>query len=467
MSPAACLGMQLPARLLRRAVAAAVVLVALPAAAQDLSTIWQAVQANDPQLQVARAALGVGKSFAAQADALWHPRVSLSADLGVARQDSEVTGARFSAPTLGQVSDARFATTAGAGPLTRVALVAQQPLIQPGRSAQQAQLLTAAAISELAWHGARADLMLRTAERYFSLALAVHRQRVVQQQLLAVERTVAMTRERYRTGAAPITDTHEADAAAAGLRAQLAAADLEAARLGRSLQDSSGLPNVVASLPLRALTRADLTSLDGWIQKATTSNLQLRQLQMEIQLAQQRLQEAHTSQSPTVDLVAQALVDRVGSGLTSTGAGLSRQGQLAVTLRLQLPLYSGGMDAARAQEAIEQLNRTRAEFDAAQVAVRQQVEMLWLARQVAQARVAALQQSLLAQDARLQATRLGQSVGDRTTQEVLNAQADHALAALTLAHARVDQVLTDLRLAAQADELDAAWLQKADAALKP
>ncbi|HRS37470.1 MAG TPA: hypothetical protein P5199_13410, partial [Thermoanaerobaculia bacterium] len=48
--------------------------------------------------------------------------------------------ARFSAPGMGQMDEARFATSVDAGLATRVAIIAQQPLVNAGRDAQRAQL---------------------------------------------------------------------------------------------------------------------------------------------------------------------------------------------------------------------------------------------------------------------------------------------------------------------------------------
>jgi outer membrane protein len=63
------------------------------------------------------------------------------------------------------------------------------------------------------------------------------------------------------------------------------------------------------------------------------------------------------------------------------------------------------------------------------------------------------------------AARLGFEVGDRTLLDVLNAENDHARATLALAEARVDQVVSRLRLAALADRLGEALLGEVNAGL--
>jgi multidrug efflux pump subunit AcrA (membrane-fusion protein) len=76
-------------------------------------------------------------------------------------------------------------------------------------------------------------------------------------------------------------------------------------------------------------------------------------------------------------------------------------------------------------------------------------------------------QVLVSTRSRLDATRLGRQVGDRTTLDLLNAENDAASAELTLMQARVEFLMNRRRLAATAGRLDEAWLQSVNAALQP
>ena len=77
----------------------------------------------------------------------------------------------------------------------------------------------------------------------------------------------------------------------------------------------------------------------------------------------------------------------------------------------------------------------------------------------------ALSEALHATRSRLDATRIGRQVGERTTQELLNAENDAASAELALLQARVSLLLDRLRLAALAGRLDEAQLQAVNASL--
>lgn len=74
-------------------------------------------------------------------------------------------------------------------------------------------------------------------------------------------------------------------------------------------------------------------------------------------------------------------------------------------------------------------------------------------------------EALKATLSRLDATRVGRQVGDRTTLDLLNAENDAAAAELALLRARVSLLLDRLRLAALAGRLDEAQLAAVNASL--
>ncbi|CAM5782194.1 MAG: TolC family protein [Burkholderiales bacterium] len=448
-------------RLLALACAAA---TALPAAAwaQDLLTVWRAAAGHDRQLAVARAEHGATQTLREQADALGRPSLSLAVGAGLGAQDTAMRGARFSAPGMGPVDEARFATSVDAGLATRVAVVAQQPLVNAARDAQRAQLRLGADMGDTAWRGAQSELMLRTAERYLALALAEERVRVLGRQLRALEQARDEAHERYRLGSSPITDTHEADAALAGARAQQAAALLEADTRRRVLVDSTGLAGLTARLPAQPL--APVPDAPGWDQAAQADNPRLRLLTEAVAVAEQKLRQQGAAGRATVDLVAQASLDRI-AGHGDFGSARNRNLNAMVGVQLNIPIDASGLIGAQEREAVERLGKARAELDLAREEVGQQTRSAWQGLQTGAARIAALQQAQTASRARLDATRLGHEVGDRTLLDVLNAENDHAQTVLALAQARSDQVLTRLKLAALADRLDEEVLAQVNATL--
>lgn len=446
--------------------AATLAALALPAAAgaHDLLTVWRAAAAHDRGFAVARAEHDASQALRAQAGALWRPQVTMNLEGGLGTQETAMRGARFSAPGLGQVDDARFATSVAPGLATRVAIVGQQPLVNAARRARQAQLNLGADMGDTAWHNEHSALMLATAERYFALALAEKRVRVTARQAAALARMRAEAHERYRIGSSPITDTHEADAALAGIRAQQQAAALAASVQREVLAGSTGLVEPSARLP--ASPPGPVAGLPAWLEAADAGNPRLRLLAQAVEAAGQKLHEQRVAGRPTLDVAAQARHERIG-GHGDFGSARTRSVDGMVGVQLSIPLWTGGMLAAKEREAAGQLARAQAELELARETVRQQVYAAWLGLQAGAARVTALDDALAASAARLDATRLGREVGDRTTLDVLGAENAHAEAELALAQARSEQALDRLRLAALADQLDEALLAHIDATLAP
>ena len=437
-------------------------LAALPAAAQDLLTVWRAAEQHDRTLAVARAEHAAAQARREQAAALGRPSVVLGLGAGLGASDTRMKGAQFSAPAFGTSEGVDFATSVHAGLATRAALTAQQPLINRGRDAARAQLELGADMGEMAWRAARNALLLRTAERYFALAVAEEQLRVTERQAESVARAATEAHDRFQLGDVPVTDTHEADAALAGVRAQIEAARLQRDLARQSLADSSGLPAPVAQLPVGG--PAPGASLPAWIDAAQAANPQVQLAAHGVRMAEQEWRRRRAGDSVSVDLVAQAAFDRLG-GRGEFGAASNRNANAMVGVQINIPLYDGGLRRAQASEGARLLDKAQAQLDQAREQVAEQVRAAWLGWQAGQARVAALQDGLKASAARVDATRTGRAVGDRTLMDVLNAENDHARATLALAEARTGQLQQRLRLAALADRLDDGVLGEVNSAL--
>ena len=455
---------------MRRQTLLALALVALAGGAQattvDLLEAWGGVQGHDRELASARLNHAASQTKRDQASALWKPNVMLSGTAGAATSETAMNGAAFSMPGQPQVTGVNFATSVTGGKMTRWAVQAQQPLYNRGRSAGSAQLKLQADLGDSGWQAAQMDLMLRTAQRYFDVALAQERQRILARQLQAVQRSADEAHERFRLGDVAVTDSHEADAALAGLKAQKVAADLDLDNKRQILADSIGVTHPTAMLPTRVPALVSDKAMEQWLQSVQGSNAQLRMQQIAAEIARQEVRKHDALSSVTVDLVAQAGKDRVwGSG--DFGQASNRNTNYMVGVQVNIPLYTGGMRSAKEREAVALADKAEADLQQAQTTVGQQARLLWSAREADAARVRALEEALKAAASRLDATYLGRAVGDRTTLNVLNAKTDHANTAQSLAEARVSAVMNQLRLAAMTSQLDEGELRRVNATLKP
>lgn len=149
------------------------------------------------------------------------------------------------------------------------------------------------------------------------------------------------------------------------------------------------------------------------------------------------------------------------------GAASNTSRQQMIGLQLNLPLYTGGYRSAKLEESLRLQDKADAEIAQSQQQIAQQIRAAWLGLQIGTARLSALAQAVTASQARLDATRLGRQVGDRTTLDLLNAENDASSADLALLQARIDVLQNRLRLQALAGQLDETRLQTVNVLLQP
>ncbi len=451
---------------------AALALCAWAAGATDLLQVWEAARQHDPQGAISQASRAAGAARQDQANALWRPSVGLSASAGWASAQSQMSGAQFTMPGQAPVGGASFATSVngGSGSATRWALNARQALYNPERRAQTEQLHLGAQASEHEWLLAQQDWMLQTTQRYFDLVLAERRLVLLRQQQQAVDKALTEAKDRFALGDAPVTDTHEAQARAQALRAQVIAAGNERDMAQQVLTDVTGLPSGALKLqapgPVAVSSAAEpfATSLANWLSRAEQNNPMLKLQQAQVDVAQQDIQKHRAVSAPTLDLVAQATRDRI-TGTGDFGAASNTQNQNMVGLMLNVPLYSGGWRSAKLQEATHLHEKAQAELSRARMQVGQMTRAAWLAEQSGQARSSALEAARTASQARLASTQLGRQVGDRTTLDLLNAQNDAGAAELAFLQGQMDTLMAQLRLHALAGQLGWSQLQSVNALL--
>jgi outer membrane protein len=460
-----------PSRFHSKRLSSALLVAALctPAAhALDLLQTWEQARQHDPQMQVVQATRSSVQAFEAQAQSLWRPVVMGSATVGAMSADSRMQGAQFSAPGFGQSNGVSFGTSASAATSTRWSLQAKQALYSPERQAQQAQLQQAAGVAEWRADLAHQQFMLLTVQRYFQVLLADRQQQVLKNQHAAVQRSLTEARDRFAIGDLPVTDTHEAAARASGLQAQWLAADSELQMARQVLAESTRLPTE-ALKPQAPKTAEPVTaspSLDQVLVQVREANTGLRLKKAQWEVARQEVKKHEARGGVTLDLVAQAGRDRL-SGDGDFGPASNTQSQQMLGLSMNLPLYTGGYRSAKLQEAVSAQAQAEAEYELAVQQTQQQARSVWLALQTGPARLSALQAAWKASTARLDATRLGRQVGDRTTLDLLQAENDATQTELAWLRAQTELLQTRLQLDALTGSLSVQSLQGLNAQLAP
>ncbi len=459
-----------PSRLNLKRLSGALLAAALfvpSAQALDLLQTWEQARQYDPQMQVVQATRSSVQAYEAQAQSLWLPVVMGSATVGAMSSETRTTGAQFAVGGQPPMPGS-FATSASAALSTRWSLQAKQPLYSLERQAQQAQLQQAAGVAEWRADLAQQQFMLLTVQRYFNVLLAERQLQVLKSQHAAVQRSLTEAQDRFAIGDLPVTDTHEAAARASGLQAQWLAADSELQMARQVLAESTRLPaeTLKPQAPKAAESASASPPLDQLLAQVREANTGLRLKKAQWDVARHEVKKHQARGGVTLDLVAQAGRDRlIGDG--DFGPASNTQIQQMVGLSLNVPLYTGGYRSAKLQEAVSAQVQAEAEYELAVQQTQQQARSVWLALQTGPARLSALQAAWKASTARLDATRLGRQVGDRTTLDLLQAQNDAAQSELAWLRAQTELLQTRLQLDALAGSLSVQSLQGLNAQLAP
>ena len=397
----------------------------------------------------------------AQAGSLWRPQVVLSASAGKASNETKTAGAQFSAPSMGMFNQtADFNTSISNGTMTQWAVSAKQPLYNPARRAQSQQLKLGAQITDLQRQGAEQALIVRTAERYFDAQLAQQKLQLLSAQLKSTQSSTEEAQYRFDIGNRPITEVYESQTQLAEIQAAHYGAQSDLQIKLQRLQDAIG--HIPAALPNAVQLRQPLPKLEPlavWQTKAQQNNIELQMQALAVRNAQAKAQEYALGASASVDLVGQIGRQKL-SGDGDYGSAKNQQNNSMIGVQLTVPLYTGGYNSAKYQEAQAALKKAQIDLQRTQEQVAQNVNAAWLGAQTAQLQVSALSAALKASAARLDATKTGQEVGHRTVLDVLNAQNQNTQVRINLESAKQQYVMSRLRLGALVQALDEGMIRQ-------
>ncbi|HQO16266.1 MAG TPA: TolC family outer membrane protein [Methylotenera sp.] len=440
-------------------------LIASQAHAFDLLDAWQAARTHDPQFASARASAEAGRTKTLQAQALKSPQVSLNAGMAGVNSDNKISNAQFSNAQFagggaGASGTTDFRTRTDAGLNLSLNLRAEYPLYDAARNGSATQLNKQAQMAEVQLTLSEQQLMQRVAQAYFDSLLSADTLSALKSQQLAVSEALASAQARFKEGDVAVIDTHETQARYDLLASQVLEAESNLQLSRAALADITGNQDaILASLPQKAKLPSTMGGdLQSWLMRAKSNHPSIHAQQLQEEIAHAESGKFQAKFSPVVNLVAMAGGDHL-QGLRVNDADVTNR-QMSLGVQLTIPLYSGGMREARYQEAIalEEGARNQTEF------VRQQatreVRAAWLATTTGQGQIKALEQAERSAEIKLDSTRLGRDVGDRTTLDVLNSEQELYNTRLALYRSRYQTLLAQLNLSAAVGELNDARLQE-------
>lgn len=312
---------------------------------------------------------------------------------------------------------------------------------------------------------AEQELLLRTTAAYLAVLAATDSLALSQAERTAVGKALDLARERLKGGLGTITALHDATAR----HAVTLAREVEAQnKLNDAKQGLKEIIDRTVKTPqtLRAdfaLQRPDPADIERWVAVALDQNLTVKARTEAVEVAMQEIERQRAGHWPSLNLLVNH--NRKDSGSTLFGGG-SLVETTDVMLRLSVPIFEGGLTSAVTQEAVHKHQRSKEELEMERRGVERQVRAAYEGTVSGVTLIDALRQSVVSQQAALDAKEEGYKAGLLTLLPVLDAQRDLFLARRDYAQSRYDYLLNSLKLKLAAGTLSEDDLRRIDATLQ-
>lgn len=418
---------------------------------ESLLEVYRQVQQNNPDLRAAAAKSGEVRAGIDQVRGSLLPQLSLEANYYYTNK-RDVDKSPPSSPTSGMY------TTTNRGSLN---LILRQSILDFSKWSELSVAKQKAARQDLDYKVSQQKLMLDTASHYVRVLVALERLNRVTNERLALARKLQETQQQHRVGVAPPTDLYNAQSKYDTALANEVQSGNEVENTLERLRQISGhyyyqlncLENhAVKPQPLHG-------TLEAWLQNSKQHNLTLLAARLTQQTVLESVRGAKNRHLPTLNLEAQA------SHQQHAGKH-EKDNHLSGSINLYLPIFSGWQVTTevkrtqfallQADEGLESVRRevfreTREAYNGVNTAISGSI---------------AYQQAVDSAQLWLHACEAGYRVGTETLVKALQARADLFAAKESLAQARYDYFINQLKLKAAAGQLTEQDLQELDQQFK-
>jgi outer membrane protein len=422
--------------------------LATPAAA-DRFTLADALAMayeHNPELEAARARARNADFSVAEARGNYRPSVGITGSYGYNRNNEiGIDGVRLPEGPIQELNPAVGRATLS------------QPVLTGGQAYAQVQRAIALVRS------ARADL-LNAEQQILFAATQAYMDTVRDAENLRLHRTDVdiLMRQRQATktqldaGAATKTDLQEVEVRIAGAQADLAQAESQLA------QSRDNFERIIGRRPETLEQSPPLPHLPGTQEQALALALKLspriQGAQANDKAAQYAIDNAVGATLPHASIQADMTYAKDSLQSPFGVVPKNRATSFDVLGQISIPLYQGGAEYARINEAKEQRGQTRVGVADADQATRQQVKDSWAAFHAAQSGVVYNQNRVKASEQALDGVIQQQHQGERSILDILNAEQERLSAELAFAGSHHDMIVSGYQLLAASGELTARQL---------
>lgn len=273
------------------------------------------------------------------------------------------------------------------------------------------------------------QLILQTAQVYFSILQAQDDLAATKAEEKAYKRQADEALERFKLGLADKTNYLQAQSAYDMSRSSRVTAE-------KSVQDAfqalttltdrhyDAVKGIQHTLPITAPIP---NNAQAWVDKAIEQNISLKAGFYGVTAAEETVKQRKSGHAPTVDFVASyKRGDNDAFNFTNTATTAARYGanvsQSSVGVELQVPIYSGGMTSSQVREARSALMMSEHEQESLRRKVVQNTTDYHRAINADIEQIKALRETIISSLSAVDATKIGFQAGTNDIVDVLDAQ---------------------------------------------
>lgn len=445
------------------------------ASGQDLVSLVDSALASEPSLMSARSELSAAQARYDQSVGGLLPQVRASANTAYngrnyttlpqpedPRAVDPGTEDEQKAPSRGR---AQAETERGRYNASGAEISLTLPVFRPAAIIEKRQSATVVlqATSEL--EATKQELMHRVVDAWLEVLSARLELGVTQEKELVARQQMKLVKMGSVLGAYSLPEQEEALSRYHAAQVELRAADSQHRLKQLALEHLvGGAVRVPALVPPTSLDEAVKPLMARWFQEVEfplealekelmQRNPSVQAANLALQSAGQSVQRSQAGHLPTLDFTATA--SRTAQGLgTSAGQAGFRSKLGSVALELRIPIYSGGVDAARVREAVARLEAAEHALEGARRKAISELHQAWYAAAVARARMDAGDQALRAAEVLVHQAERGLSQGMKSELDLLQARVQRQTAQRDRQSALSDLIRSAVRIKALLASMD-------------
>jgi outer membrane protein len=436
-------------------------IISAPANSEPLIVkAWNGVKSHSAEYASLEANHQAAAASRELAKSTWLPSITANSMTGQASSVDSIVGAQFSAPALGTMSGIDFKTIINNGNFYQWNVMAQQPIWDVNRLVDRHIAYAQANLIDSQYRLQRQQIMLKTVNL---LTKVISNQISYEAITKSRDSTILLTdsaKLQFENGEVPITELREAEAQSDLLRVSELEIQQQLADANIEFSDFTGITlstenKQSPSTPISSNLSQELSiePLSVWIKDAQKNSPKIVIAQLNAQISEDDEKRFGAFDGIKVNVIGQINHDNLTGRGDFGGAGL-KSDMSSIGIQLTVPLFTGGGRSAQRHMAHARYQATQQDLESIRQQVELEVHTAWMRVNTMRAKSKALLKSAESAQLRLDSTRLGHSIGDKTMIDLLSAESSSIQANATYQRSKCEELVAILNLYFAAGKLD-------------